>query len=110
MPEKTMQADSDHLHGHSMIPGNLAEGCTGKIPLPYIREFDIIEMKVMGGPPCPGGKGRPASEASESGNPFMLSRIIVTVKTVPSGFLRQPVRVVPDAFPVGTMIDERYRL
>ena len=71
-----------------MIPGNFAKGCTCKISLPHIREFDIIEMKVMRRTSSPGGKGRPASEASESGNPFMLSRIIVTVKTVPSGFLR----------------------
>ena len=88
VPEKTMQANSDHLHGYSMIPGNFAKGCTCKISLPYIREFYIIEMKVMRRTSSPGGKGRPASEASESGNPFMLSRIIVTVKTVPSGFLR----------------------
>ena len=103
-----MQADSDHLHGYSVIPGDLTERCPGKVSLPYVRKLDIIEMKIMGSAPGTYRESSPAPQAPESRNPFVLCGVVVPVKTVPPAFLGQPVRIVPDAFLVRTMSEKRY--
>ena len=72
--------------------------------------IDVIEMKIMCGAPCTDRESRTASYAPESRNPFVLRRIVVTVKAVPAGFLGQPVGVVPDTFLIWTMIDKRYMI
>ena len=105
--EESPQPGSYHGYRYSPLFGQFAKRSSGEVALPYLHYLDVIEMKIPVDEIGPDRKSPSAAETPETGNPHMLGRGIVAVKPVPSDRHRYTGRIVPLAFRVGTVSNQR---